>query len=60
MCDCSCKCDRQMRGITSQQMVQLAARAEMSMTNINDRNTNRILIENAIREAIQIVDAKLI
>jgi len=49
-----------MRGITNDTIQKIARRAEESVYGSRSRSADRVLIENAIREAFQIVDAKLI
>lgn len=61
MCDCSCKCERNMRAISSQQIFVLVDRAESAIYNTGSghRLATKLSIENAIRQALQIVDAQL-
>lgn len=55
---CGCKCNREMRQISHKQILDIASRAASTVTSQTFDNRT-IVIENAIRQALQIVDAKL-
>lgn len=58
---CDCKCERNQRQITNQQIFMLVDRTEQAIYNngVAGRSTNKLTIENAIRQALQTVDAQL-
>lgn len=58
---CECKCERKLRTISNNQIEALVVRAESAIYSggSNNRTSNKLTIENVIRQALQTVDAQL-